>query len=106
LGNPITCFNSIANLRKRGKHIQVGLLTGKEKHPPIPMDLVVANELEVIGSHGMQAHRYPEMLQMIAEGKLQPELLISKTISLNEAIRALPAMNNFNTKGVLVINSF
>ena len=27
LGSPVTCFNSIANLRKRGKHVQVGLIS-------------------------------------------------------------------------------
>ncbi|GAA0892798.1 zinc-dependent alcohol dehydrogenase family protein [Fulvivirga kasyanovii] len=106
LGNPVTCFNSIANLRKRGKHIQVGLMTGEHKHPKIPMDLVVANELEVIGSHGMQAYKYPEMLEMIKSGKLKPQKLIEKTISLQDAITALPAMSKFENKGVLVINSF
>lgn len=106
LGNPVTCFNSIANLRKRGKHIQVGLMTGEHKHPQIPMDLVVANELEVIGSHGMQAYKYPEMLEMIKSEKLKPQKLIEKTISLQEAATALPAMSKFENKGVLVINSF
>ena len=57
LGSQQTCFNSVSCLRKRGKHIQVGLMTGDHKHPKIPMDKVVANELEIIGSHGMQAFR-------------------------------------------------
>ena len=33
--------------------------------PPIPMGKVIAHELEIYGSHGMQAHRYPDMLAMI-----------------------------------------
>ncbi|MER3373925.1 MAG: zinc-dependent alcohol dehydrogenase family protein [Allomuricauda sp.] len=106
LGNPVTCFNSIANLKKRGKHIQVGLMTGEHKHPKVPMDMVVANELEVIGSHGMQAFKYPEMLEMIQMGKLKPEKLIERTITLEDAITALPNMHKFESKGVLVINSF
>ncbi|WP_222983297.1 zinc-dependent alcohol dehydrogenase family protein [Flagellimonas meishanensis] len=106
LGNPATCFNSVANLRKRGKHIQVGLMTGEHKHPKIPMDMVVANELEIVGSHGMQAFKYPEMLEMIKNGKLSPEKLIEKTISLEDAVTALPNMDKFGNKGVLVINSF
>ena len=28
LGHPTTCFNSISNLRRRGKHVQVGLMLG------------------------------------------------------------------------------
>jgi alcohol dehydrogenase len=106
LGSQTTCFNSIANLRKRGKHIQIGLMTGDHQHPKIPMDQVLANELEIIGSHGMQAHKYPEMLTMIKSGKLHPEKLIEKTISLEEATKALPNMNRFEHKGVLVIDSF
>lgn len=106
LGSPVTCYNSIANLRKRGKHIQVGLMTGNHKSPKVPMDKILANELEIIGSHGMQAYKYPEMLEMIKNGKLQPEKLIEKTISLQEATLALPNMNKFDHKGVLVIDTF
>ncbi|GLU45324.1 zinc-dependent alcohol dehydrogenase family protein [Allomuricauda sp. NBRC 101325] len=106
LGSQTTCFNSIANLRKRGKHIQVGLMTDDHKHPNIPMDQVLANELEILGSHGMQAFRYPAMLEMIKSGKLQPEKLIEKTISLEQAAQELPLMNQFKNKGVTVINSF
>ncbi len=47
LGSQVTCFNSIANLRKRGRHIQVGLMTGDHQHPQIPMDKVIAHELEI-----------------------------------------------------------
>ncbi len=106
LGSATTCFNSIANLRKRGRHIQVGLVTGDHVHPKIPMDQVIAKELEIVGSHGMQAHRYPEMLAMIAAGKLQPEKLVSQTISLQEATTLLPTMDQFQHKGVLVIDRF
>lgn len=105
LGSQATCFNSITSLRKRGKHIQVGLMTGDHQHPKVPMDKILANELEIIGSHGMQAFKYPEMLDMIKNGKLHPERLIEKTISLKEATIALPHMNKFEHKGVLVINS-
>lgn len=106
LGSATTCFNSIANLRKRGKHIQVGLMTGNHQHAKVPMDQVLANELEIIGSHGMQAYKYPEMLEMIRCGKLHPEKLVEKTISLEEAAVALPNMDKFEHKGVLVIDSF
>jgi len=106
LGSADTCYNSVANLRKRGKHIQVGLMTGNHKNPKIPMDKVLAHELEIIGSHGMQAYKYPDMLEMIINGKLHPEKLIEKTISLQEATIALPNMYKFDHKGVWVIDSF
>jgi alcohol dehydrogenase len=106
LGSQETCFNSVSCLRKRGKHIQVGLMNGDHKHPKIPMDKVVAHELEILGSHGMQAFRYNEMFEMIKLGKLKPELLVGKTISLEEAPEALVNMNRFENVGVTVINKF
>ena len=106
LGSPVTCFNSVANLRKRGKHIQVGLMTGNHRHPAVPMDRVIAGELEILGSHGMQAHRYPAMLDMILTGRLSPEKLIGKTISLEESLDELAAMDRFEGTGVTVIDRF
>ena len=46
------------------------------------------------------------MLEMIKSGKLQPEKLIEKTISLKESTLALPNMDRFDHKGVWVIDSF
>jgi alcohol dehydrogenase len=106
LGSPVTCFNSIANLRKRGKHVQVGLMVADQRHPAVPMDKVIANELEILGSHGIQAYKYPSMLAMIKSGKLCPEKLIGKTISLDESAEELADMNNFSATGVTVINEF
>ncbi len=78
-------------------------MTGDHKHPPVPMDRILSDELEIIGSHGMQAHKYPEILQLIIDGKLEPERLLEKTISLEEAIFHLPNMDAFDHKGVMVI---
>ncbi|TIT73894.1 MAG: alcohol dehydrogenase, partial [Mesorhizobium sp.] len=80
LGHPTTCFNSIANLRRRGRHVQVGLMLAEHARPQVPMDKVIAFELEILGSHGMQAYRYSAMMEMIRTGKLKPELLVGKKI--------------------------
>ena len=106
LGSVETCSNSIDGLRKRGRHIQVGLMTGDARKPHLPMDRVLADELEILGSHGIQAHRYPELLEMIRTGELKPDLLIGKTISLENAATELPEMNNFASTGVTVIDRF
>ena len=106
LGSRETCANSIDGLRKRGKHIQVGLMAGEDSRAPVSMDRVIANELEIIGSHGMQAHRFEELFAMIGEGKLKPELLVGKSISLEDAVVELPRMNRFLTTGVTVIDRF
>lgn len=106
LGHPTTCFNSISNLRKRGKHVQVGLMLGEHSKPAVPMSQVIAHELEILGSHGMQAFRYEPMMAMMASGKLQPEKLIGRTISLEQSIDALVNMDKFEVAGVTVVTEF
>ncbi len=106
LGSPTTCFNSVANLRKRGKHVQVGLMLADHRNPAVPMDKIIANELEILGSPGMQAYNYWALLEMIQGGKLQPEKLIQKTISLDESLEELINMDRFRNTGVTVINQF
>jgi alcohol dehydrogenase len=106
IGNAGVCRNSIDSLRKRGRHIQIGLMVGEDSRPDIPMGKVLSNELEIIGSHGMQAHRYAEMLEMISAGRLAPEKLIGRTISLEESIDALTSMSEFGARGVTIITEF
>ena len=106
LGHPQTSNNSILSLRKRGKHIQVGLMLGEHSTPAVPMSQIIANELEILGSHGMQAHRYGQMLAIIESGKLKPELLVGQKISLKQAIAALTSMDQFQGLGTIVITEF
>ena len=106
LGSPQTCFHSVANLRRRGRHVQVGLMTGDHQNSAIPMNLVIARELAILGSHGMQAHRYPELLAMIQAGRLRPDRLVGKRISLEESLGALVRMDSFSGTGVTVIDRF
>ncbi len=106
LGHPDILVNSISSLRKRGKHIQVGIMESGQHLTPIPIDKVIGRELEITGSHGMQAHRYPEMLEMIRTGKLEPQKLIGKTVTLEESVIELADMNSFAGTGVTVINRF
>jgi len=72
----------------------------------VPMDKIIANELEILGSHGMQAYKYWALLEMIQAGKLQPKKLIQKTISLDESLEELINMDSFRSTGVTVINEF
>ena len=104
LGHPEILLNSIASLRKRGKHIQVGIMESGLHRAAIPLDKVIADELEIIGSHGMQAYRYPEMLQLITQGKLQPQKLIASTIPLTESPRHLTDMAHFPDSGITIID--
>ena len=106
LGSRVTCYNSIACLRPQGRHVQVGLMLGAHADPPIPMGLVIAKELQVMGSHGMQAHRYGAMLDLILTGRLQPQLLVDATIPLSQAPAVLTGMDSFRGTGITVIDDF
>ena len=106
LGHPITMTNSILCLRPRGKHIQVGLMLGDHAAPAVPMPKIVGQEIELLGSHGMQAHRYGAMLDMVESGKLNPAQLVRDKISLEQAPDALMNMDKFQSVGATVITSF
>ena len=106
LGSTATCRNSIDCLRKRGRHVQVGLMNGDDAAPSIAMGRIISKELEILGSLGMQFHRYPEMLAMIESGKLAPQKLIGRTITLEESAALLPDMNSFGETGIAVIDRF
>ena len=106
LGNPATCRASIEGLRRRGRHVQVGLLLAEQRAPAIPMDRLVAHELEIVGSHGMQAHAYPRMMEMVTSGQLDPSRMIGERVTLEEGSKALQNMDNFNGIGVMVIDRF
>lgn len=102
-GSRQTCDNSIRSLRKRGRHVQVGLMTGDNAIAGVPMDIVIARELEILGSHGMAAHEYPAMLAEIADGRIDPRLLVGRTITLDEAPEALATMDAGAHPGMTVI---
>lgn len=104
LGSPATAVASVRSLRRRGRHVQVGLLLGPAATPPLPMDRVVAHELEIYGSHGMAAHDYPAMLDLITRGVLRPDRLVGRVVGLEEAGEALAALDTSSaTSGMTVV---
>ena len=106
LGHPDTCFNSVACLRKRGRHVQVGLMTGDHRNARVPMDRVIAWELEMVGSHGLQAYGYDRMLRMVESGFVDPGKLVTQTVSLEEGAAILMGMDDYNVLGIAVIDRF
>jgi alcohol dehydrogenase len=105
-GSAITCRDSILSLRRRGRHVQIGLLVGDQAEPVLPMGKVIAHELEIFGSHGIQAHAYPEILDLIVGGKLPLGKLIGRRIALDDAGAALASLASSPGKGITVIDRF
>ena len=100
LGSQETLTASIEGLRRRGRHVQVGLLPPQ---PVVPMGRVIGWELEIVGSHGMPAHAYEKMLSLVATGALRPAELVTGELTLAEAPRALTAMDGPVPPGIRVI---
>ena len=90
IGSPNIPEVSILGLRRRGRHVQAGLLP---HGAPIPMGRVIAWELSVLGTHGLAAHDYPELLALVDQGRIRPESLHTRTIGLTDVPAALMAMD-------------
>ncbi|SEF15625.1 alcohol dehydrogenase [Jiangella alba] len=103
LGSTATFQNSVRGLRRRGRHVQAGLLVAEHASQSVTMGPVVGTELELLGSHGMAAHHYPAMLAEIAAGTLRPDLLLGRELSLEDGVDALLAMSDGSPTGVTVL---
>ncbi|MBJ7594135.1 MAG: zinc-dependent alcohol dehydrogenase family protein [Candidatus Dormibacteraeota bacterium] len=102
-GSAATAIASVRSLRRRGRHVQVGLLHGADATPALAMDRVIAFELELYGSHGMAARDYPAMLELVESGALQPRRLVGSVIDLNGTPDALMAMDAPGADGITVV---
>ena len=104
VGSEQTLADAILGLRRRGRHVQIGLLPPIDGHPRVPMERVIGWELDLLGSHGMAASDYPEMMSMIAQGALAPQRLIERTIGLDEAAALLPEFDRTTVAGMTMID--
>jgi alcohol dehydrogenase len=104
LGSEQTCTDSILSLRRRGRHVQIGLLPPVDGHPRVPMARAIAWELDLLGSHGMAAVDYAGMLALIEQGRLRPQDLIERVITLEEAAELLPRFDRATVAGMTMID--
>ena len=107
LGIESTVVGGIRSLAARGRHIQVGLSTAAERGMvAIPTDLIVAKELQILGSHGMPRPRYAELIAMVAAGTVRPDLLIGQRLPIEDVTDVLDSMTSFENQGFSVITSW
>ena len=107
LGSQVTSSQSILSLKRRGRHLQLGLLLTLDGLTPEPMGRVIAYELDLLGSHGMAAVDYPKMLAMVDSGVLRPDLLVEQIIGLDKgaiALRTLSQPDSSKLGGVTIID--
>jgi D-arabinose 1-dehydrogenase-like Zn-dependent alcohol dehydrogenase len=107
LGIAETCCNSVLSLRKLGRHVQLGHTTRKEAgYVPLPIDVILLNELRLYGTFGMQGQRFGTMLAMCEAGTLKPGLVVHQKVGLDGITGILEAMADYDTTGVVVIDRF
>lgn len=107
LGRAFTFEQSFRSLRKRGRHVQVGITSQEERgQVSLPLDLLTMMELDVVGSLGNPNPKYAELLALVARGKLDPARLVTRQVGLGDITDTLQRMTTFDTVGFEVITRF
>ncbi|HSF86747.1 MAG TPA: alcohol dehydrogenase catalytic domain-containing protein [Acidimicrobiia bacterium] len=88
-------------LRPGGKLLQVGILGGAGS-AEIPLNRLMRNELEIIGSHGMAAAGFPELISLVASRRLDPAALVTDRVELATGIDHLRHMPQRPGRVVLI----
>jgi alcohol dehydrogenase len=106
VGSPEACRTGVLALGRRGRHVQVGLLPPGAGRTDVPMERVVAWELDVLGSHGMAAADYAELLAEVADGRLDLAALLAPgaPVGLEDAGRLLQAMGSTPSRGIVLVD--
>ena len=102
-GSLVTSAASVYSLTRRGRHVQVGVLPPARGVPPLPMHRVMGWELEIVGSHGMSAHTYPELLAAVTAGTLRPDRLVTRRVRLEDVCELLPQFSKPGGPGITVV---
>lgn len=102
-GSRQTCRDAVLALRPRGRQVQVGLLLGEEAQPDVPMGRVVAQELEIRGSHGLAQREYARLLEDVVAGRLGLDRTVGRRIGLEDLPEALAAMGGTPTTSGMTV---
>lgn len=72
----------------------------------VPIDLITALEIELVGSFGNPRQDFAGLLALVAEGRLKPQELIEAECSLDDVENTFNRMSDFGTKGFNIITKF
>ncbi len=103
VGSGTIATAALQSLRRRGRHVQIGLLSADQR-PRVPWDRVIGWELDILGSHGMAARDYAGMLDLVVTGKLQPQALLGRVVTFEEAAGLVPLAAIAPSTGMTVLH--
>ena len=106
LGISATFEASVKSLRPLGRHVQIGMPTGKDERPELPLNVVYSRQLSLHGTRGMPAHRFPDLFSLLEASNIDPLAMVTQQIALDQASNALAALNDYTGAGIAVINQF
>lgn len=104
LGSAVTLRQSLESLRKRGRHVQVGLLVGERADPTVPMGRIIGRELALFGSHGIAARAYPDVFALIEQKKIPLDRILGPRLGLGDVPVELPRIGQFQGLGIALID--
>jgi alcohol dehydrogenase len=105
-GFSASCEDAVWTARRGGRMVQVGLPIGDGPPPNVPMARVANREIEILGSHGLDAADMPAVLSLVAQGKLKVKSLIEREVGLAEGAKAIEAMDQGSPLGITVVTTF
>ena len=60
-------------------------------------------EIEIFGSHGCAAEDMPDILNLVASGRLNPKALVEREVGLAEGAKAIMDMDNGSPIGITMV---
>ncbi|WP_372892259.1 alcohol dehydrogenase catalytic domain-containing protein [Rhodosalinus sp.] len=106
LGTAETTATALKSLRKLGRMVQVGMPAGDHATMTLPWDVVYSGQLAIYGTRGMPAWRYPPLLDLIADGRVDLSPLVTRRVALSEVTGELAAFDRPAPPGVAVVTDF
>ncbi|WP_112309642.1 zinc-dependent alcohol dehydrogenase family protein [Pseudogemmobacter bohemicus] len=106
LGIEATTNASLRSLRPLGRHVQIGLPTGRHAQMQLDVNTIYMRQLAVYGSRGMPSWRYPSLLSLIGTGRLDVTPIVARQVALSDASAELAAFDGPTAPGVAVITDF
>lgn len=106
LGHPETVATGIDSLRPLGRHVQVGMPVGHTARMEVNMNAVYMKNLQLIGTRGMPAWRFPSLFSLIEAGRVNVAALVARHIALSGTSAELRAFDGPTPPGVAVITDF
>lgn len=84
VGNTLALQSCVDAVRKRGTVVQIGLHAGEA---PINWFNVVYKDIDIRGSWAYPAQIWPRVMRLIASGQIPARKVVTKTVSLDHAIK-------------------